>query len=105
MARQHIGPDELLAFALDKEAFSPPARQHFDACSLCQHQAALYQKFAAYLGSRFYRSQCPPATTLSYYCLPGVLTDEEHRQITEHLARCPCCAAELAETRQFLTAP
>jgi putative zinc finger protein len=105
MARQHIGLDELLAVALDEEALSPTTRQHFEICPRCQRQAALYRSLAAYLGPRLYRAQCPPATTLSYYCLPGALTDEEHRQITEHLAGCPRCAAELAETRQFLTAP
>lgn len=105
MARQHVSPEELLGFALDRESLRPPARQHLNDCSLCRRQAALYQKIAAYLGPRLYRTQCPSATTLSYYCLPGVLTDEEYRQITEHLARCPCCASELAETRQFLAAP
>ena len=105
MARQHIGPDELLAVALDKESSGPVARQHLANCPRCRHQVALYQRLAAYLGPRLYRAQCPSATTLSYYCLPGALTDEEHRQVTEHLARCPCCAAELAETRQFLTVP
>lgn len=102
MARQHIGPEELLAFALDRELLRPLARQHLDTCLLCQRQAALYQKIAAYLGPRLYRTQCPSAATLSYYCLPGALTDEEYCQVSEHLARCPCCASELAETRQFL---
>lgn len=105
MVRQHFGPDELLVFALEKEVLSPADRQHLENCSLCQRQAALYQKLAAYLGPRLHRTQCPSATTLSYYCLPGALTDEERRQVGEHLAGCPCCAAELAETRQFLAAP
>ena len=105
MAHQHTSSEELLAFALDKEALRPAARQHLDDCPLCQDQVALYRQITAYLELHVYRSQCPSATTLSYYCLPGALTDEEYRQVTEHLARCPCCTAELAESRRFLATP
>lgn len=102
MVRQHVNPEELLAFALDKEPLSDYARQHLDSCFLCQQQVSCSQKTSAYLVSRLYRSQCPSTVTLSYYCLPGALSNEEHRQVTRHLANCPLCLAECAETRRFL---
>lgn len=105
MSRQHIRSEELVAFALDGEPPSLYGRRHLGDCLLCQQQAIHYQKTAAYLHSRLYRSQCPSATTLSYYCLPGALPDPQQRQIAEHLAHCPLCAAEWAETRQFLDTP
>ena len=102
MVRQHISSEALLAFALEREPLSRAARQHLDGCPLCQQQVSCSQKTAAYLVSRIYRSQCPSATTLSYYCLPGVLSEEEYAQVSGHVARCPLCAAEIAESRQFL---
>lgn len=102
MVCQHISSEALLAFALEREPLSTEARQHLADCPLCQQQVACSQKTAAYLISRIYRSQCPSATTLSYYCLPGALSEEEYSQVTRHLASCPLCAGELAESRQFL---
>ena len=103
MVRQHVSLEELQALALDRVPLSPDARQHFDACPDCQHQVACIQQTTAYLVSRLYRSQCPSATTLSYYCLPNALTAEEQLQVANHLATCPFCLAEFAETRQFLS--
>ena len=104
MVRQHVSLEELQALSLDGEPLSPDARQHFDGCPDCQKQVACAQQTTAYLVSRLYRSQCPSATTLSYYCLPNTLTEEEQIQVANHLANCPLCLAEFAETRQFLNA-
>jgi hypothetical protein len=102
MVRQHVSLAELQAFSLDGEPLSSAARQHFDGCPDCQQQVACSQQTTASLVARLYRSQCPSASTLSYYCLPNALTEEEQRQVTDHLANCPLCLAEFSETRQFL---
>jgi anti-sigma factor RsiW len=102
MVRQHVSPEELQAFVLDEEPLSPTARQHLAECPDCQREVADSQKAVSYLVSRLYRSQCPSATTLSYYCLPNALSEEEQRQVTNHLAHCPLCLAEFADSRLFL---
>lgn len=102
MVSQHVSLEELQAFVLDEEPLSPAARQHLATCPDCQQQVVRSQKATAYLVSQLYRSQCPSASTLSYYCLPGALSEEEHRQVTSHLTTCPLCLAEFADTRQFL---
>lgn len=102
MVSQHVSLEELQALSLDGIPLSPEARQHFDACPDCQQQVACTRQTTAYLVSRLYRSQCPSATTLSYYYLPNALSAEEQLQVTNHLALCPLCLAEFAETRQFL---
>jgi hypothetical protein len=102
MVRQHVSLEELQAFSLDGEPLSPAARQHLDSCPDCQQQVACLQQTTVYLVARLYRSQCPSASTLSYYCLPNALSEKEQRQVTNHLANCPLCLAEFAETRQFL---
>lgn len=104
MVRQHVSLEELQAFVLDEEPLSPAARQHLDDCPDCQQEVAHSQQATAYLVSRLYRSQCPSTTTLSYYCLPNALTEEERHQVTNHLVNCPLCLAEFADTRQFLSA-
>jgi|SRR5579883_1808059 anti-sigma factor RsiW len=102
MVSQHVSLEELQAFVLDNEPLSLEARNHLATCPDCQHQVACAQKVTTHLTSRLYRSQCPSAETLSFYCLPGALSEEEQRQVTAHLALCPLCLAEFADTRQFL---
>jgi anti-sigma factor RsiW len=102
MVRQHVSPEELQACVLDAEPLSPTSRQHLDDCPDCQREMADSQRVVTCLVSRLYRSQCPSAATLSYYCLPNALSAEEQHQVTNHLAHCPLCLAEFADTRQFL---
>lgn len=101
MYRPHASSEDLLAFALEGQPLRPVVQQHLDRCPTCQRQVGRYQKTASLI-PRLYRSRCPSATALSYYCLPGALTDNEHQQIAEHLVRCPLCMHELVETREFL---
>jgi anti-sigma factor RsiW len=102
MVSQHVSLEELQAFVLDEESLSHEARHHLATCPDCQYQVACTRQTMAYLTSRLYRSQCPSAETLSFYCLPGALSEEEQRQVTAHLAACPLCLAEFADSRQFL---
>src|ERR1700741_3545033 len=102
MNRPHASQEDLLAFALDQTSLSPAIRQHLERCPLCQQQVTRYQQATAYLLSGLYRSQCPSGAILSYYCLPGVLSNAEHNQVSAHLAHCPLCTSEITETLQFL---
>jgi anti-sigma factor ChrR (cupin superfamily) len=102
MNRLHASQEDLLAFALDQRPLSPAVRQHLDQCDFCQEQVICYQNTVTYLLPRLYRNQCPSGSDLSYYCLPGALSETEQSQISKHLACCPLCASELAETYQFL---
>lgn len=102
MVSQHVRLEELQAFVLDDEPLRPAARQHLDSCPVCQEQIVGTQQATSYLLTRLYRSQCPSASMLSYYCLPGALSEEDQSQVASHLAMCPLCLAEFAETRQFL---
>lgn len=104
MSRPHVSLEELLAYTLDGEQICPTLQQHLSTCPLCQQQATRARHIRACLVSQIYRNHCPSATQLSFYAIPGALPAEEQRQIAEHLARCPLCAAEYAETCQFLDA-
>src|SRR5258708_7102511 len=105
MVRQHISPEELQAHILDGEPLGATASQHLASCSCCQSALAQERVAIALLTSALYRQHCPSAQTLSYYCLPDALSASEHTRISQHLATCPLCQAEVAETRQFLEAP
>jgi uncharacterized protein with PIN domain len=102
MHRLHASLEELLAFTLDGQPLLLATRQHIDRCPSCQRKLTSCQRTTQALLPKLYRSHCPSATDLSYYCLPDGLTAQERLRITEHLAHCPLCMHELAETRAFL---
>src|SRR5579863_3954508 len=93
--------EELLRFALDGEAVSQEVSRHLEQCSICQQRLARYKQAHTFLVSHLYRSQCPDGTTLSLYCA-GLVSAEQRLSIANHLLDCPLCAAEAADTRQFL---
>jgi len=98
-----LAPDdeELLRFALDDEAVSGEASRHLEQCITCQQRLARYKKAHGFLVSHLYRSQCPSGTELSLYCA-GFLPEDQRITIANHILDCPLCAAEAADTRQFL---
>ncbi len=98
----HASPEELLAFLCDGDPLPQTVQQHLDRCQRCQQQIVSYQKTATCLFTQMYRRDCPSGAALSAWCLPNVLSDGEQSQISKHLTQCPLCAAELAETLQFL---
>jgi hypothetical protein len=98
--------EELLAYALDDEVLSQPARQHLEQCEVCQQKVARYRQTNASLVARLYRTQCPDTTELSFYSLGGeTLSPERRQQIASHLLDCPLCMAEVEETRRFMAEP
>ena len=101
-----IAPDdeELLRFALDEEALPEEVNRHLQECTNCQQRLARYKNVHSLLVSRLYRHQCPDELQLSLYCA-GLLPADEQVRIANHLLDCPLCAAEAADTRQFLAVP
>src|SRR5258708_15631209 len=101
-----IAPDdeELLRFALDEEALPEEVNRHLQECTNCQQRLARYKNVHSLLVSRLYRHQCPDELQLSLYCADLLPADERVR-IANHLLDCPLCAAEVADTRQFLAVP
>ena len=58
------------------------------------HEVELMRELQTRLLVRLYRLFCPSSDMLRDYRL-GLLTDEQHQAIAEHVALCPHCAAEL----------
>jgi len=93
--------EELLRYALDDETLATDVQEHLEQCGICQRRLAIYQRTNNFLLAKLYRSRCPEVTTLSHYCAE-LLPANQTISITEHLAVCPLCTAEVAETRSVL---
>jgi hypothetical protein len=93
--------EELLRYTLDDEPLATEVQEHLERCGICQQRLAVYQRTNNFLLTKLYRSQCPDVTTLSHYCAE-LLPANQAISITEHLAVCPLCTAEAAETRNVL---
>lgn len=93
--------EELLRFALDGDPLRKEEREHLAQCETCQHRLALYQQVNTALTTRLYRSQCPDAEQLSFYCA-NLLPPDDRMHIAAHILDCPLCSAEVADTRRFM---
>jgi hypothetical protein len=94
-----LSEEELMSVAYDDDILSADQRTHLEQCTICQQQLAMYTTTNALLSSKLYRTLCPSAVNLNYYCL-GVVSEEERIQIANHLLDCPSCADEVAEIRR-----
>jgi anti-sigma factor RsiW len=99
-----MAPDdeELLRFALDGEPLREEAREHLAQCETCQHRLAMFKQVNTALTAQLYRSQCPSAEQLSFYCA-NLLSPDDNMHIAAHILDCPLCSAEVADTRRFMT--
>lgn len=95
------GDEDLIKYALDDEPLKLETRDHLDGCSICQRRLARYQNLETALTGTLYRSQCPSATKLNFYCA-GQLSPDEVMNIVEHLEYCPLCANDVKEIRHIL---
>ena len=86
-----LSEEELMSVAYDDDILSADQRTHLEQCTICQQQLAMYTTTNALLSSKLYRTLCPSAVNLNYYCL-GVVSEEERMQIANHLLDCPSCA-------------
>lgn len=99
-----MAPDdeELLRHVLDEDPLSTEVQEHLANCSICQQRLADYAQTNRFLLSKLYRTQCPSATQLNFYCASGILSIDETLRIAEHLKECPLCYAEVADIRAIL---
>jgi hypothetical protein len=102
MDRSHtLAPsdEELLGVVYDEEILPDEKREHIEQCEVCQRRLAAYRRVNSRLLSKLYRSACPGAVELNYYCLGG-LPQEERVAIASHVLDCPVCADDVAEIRR-----
>lgn len=99
-----MAPDdeELLRHVLDEDPLSVNAQEHLANCSICQQRLTDYARTHHFLLSKLYRTQCPSATQLNFYCAGGILSIDETLRISDHLKECPLCSAEVADIRVIL---
>ncbi len=98
-----MAPDDeaLLRFALDGEPLRKEAREHLAQCETCQHRLAMFKQVNTALTVQLYRSQCPSAEQLSFYCA-NLLPPDDNMHIAAHILACPLCSTEVADTRRFM---
>lgn len=93
--------EELLRLALDDEPLPWGVEEHLEQCSICQQRLARYKYVETFLIAKLYRSQCPDATKLNFFCA-GLLPPDERVDIAKHIARCPLCAEEIVDIQRVL---
>ena len=95
--------EELLSYALDDESLLPEVRTHLGDCAICQQRLANYKELNMLLISRLYRSECPDAMDLNFFC-ERLLPINDRWRIARHIRQCPLCAGEVADIQQMLAA-
>lgn len=91
--------EELMGLAYDEDTLPEEEQEHLEHCPICQQRLADYKDTNARMLSHLYRSLCPSAVNLNYYCLGG-LSIEGRTNIANHLLDCPLCADEVVEIRR-----
>lgn len=100
MDRVHtLSDEELLSLSYDEGELPQEKREHLDQCEVCQRRLTVYRRTNSRLLSKLYRSACPSAVELNYYCL-GVVPEEERIAIASHVLDCPACTDDVAEIRR-----
>jgi hypothetical protein len=94
-----ISDEELMGLAYDDDTLSASQHEHLKECMQCQQRLAMYRQTLGLLHARLYRSICPSAVQLNYYCL-GAMPEQERIRIASHILDCPACADEVAEIRR-----
>ena len=93
--------ETLLRYALDDELLPRETQSHLGQCVICQQRIADYKDLNKLLISRQYRSECPSAMDLNFFC-EHLLPIDDIRRIDRHIRQCPLCAAEFADIRCML---
>jgi coenzyme F420-reducing hydrogenase gamma subunit len=96
--------EELLRYVLDDEPLSVEEQIHLGHCAVCQQRLAEcndYKDLNTLLISRLYRSQCPSAMDLNFFC-ERVLPIDDIVRIDGHIRQCPLCATEVADIQDML---
>jgi len=98
-----LSDEELLSVAYDEGIQSEAKREHLEQCPICQQRLTSYTRTNGRLLTKLYRSTCPSAVQLNYYCL-GVIPEEQRISIASHVLDCPLCTDEVAEIRRLQAA-
>jgi len=91
--------EELMSLVYNEGTLPQEEREHLEHCPICQQRLATYTRTTELLRTKLYRSLCPSAVDLNYYCLGG-LPEKERIGIASHLLDCPLCAEEVEEIRR-----
>ena len=91
--------EELMSVAYNEGTLPEEERKHLEQCPICQQRLATYIRTNELLRSKLYRSLCPSAVDLNFYCLGG-LPEKERISIASHILDCPLCAGEVEEIRR-----
>ncbi len=94
-----LSNEELMSVAYNEDTLSLEEREHLAQCPICQQQLATYTYTNTRLRTQLYRSVCPSAVDLNYYCL-GVVPAEQRTAIAAHALDCPACADDIALIRR-----
>ncbi len=89
-----IHEGDLLAYAENADAAPQRVRDHVARCPACAAQVEVLRKTDRALQTVFAQELCPTSDALLGYVL-DVLSPEEHRDVTCHIAACPRCAADV----------
>src|SRR2546421_3390469 len=91
--------EELMSVAYNEGTLPEEERKHLEQFLICQQRLATYIRINELLRSKLYRSLCPSAVDLNFYCLGG-LPEKERISIASHILDCPLCAEEVEEIRR-----
>ena len=93
-----LSNEELMSIAYNEDSLSQEEQEHLAQCSICQQKLAIYTRTNTQLLTKLYRSVCPSAVDLNYYCL-GMIPDAQKMSIASHILDCPSCADDVALIR------
>ncbi|GAC1379254.1 MAG: hypothetical protein NVSMB33_04350 [Ktedonobacteraceae bacterium] len=91
--------EELLSIASDDRTLPIEEQEHLAQCPICQQRLASYINTRNRLLAKLYRSICPSAIELNYYCI-GMVSEQKRISIASHILDCPLCTDEVAEIRK-----
>ena len=93
-----LSDEELMSVVYNDDILSREEREHLAQCPICQQEIATYTRTNTRLRTQLYRSVCPSAVDLNYYCL-GMIPEEQRTAIATHTLDCLACADDIALTR------
>lgn len=94
-----ISDEDLMSVAYNDDTLSQEEREHLAHCPMCQKELATYTRTNTRLRTQLYRTVCPSAVDLNYYCL-GVIPAEQRTAIASHALDCPACTDDIALIRR-----
>jgi hypothetical protein len=94
-----LSNEELMSVAYNEDTLSQAEREHLAQCSICQQQLAVYTRTNTQLLTKLYRSVCPSAVELNYYCL-GMIPAAQKMSVASHILDCPSCADDVTLIRR-----